>query len=153
MAKKNSRAGGKIVIAAQAIACAIATIAPLGAVWGASTDFAPKSYLGTADPNMVWEILMAGVVVSSFLAAVVLWVHSAFRKVKRLQSRRNAFVSSALNQLSHGAVMTDAQNRIVFCNDRYLEIYGLARSDISRNMTGPELLEMRRERGVLDVSV
>jgi diguanylate cyclase (GGDEF)-like protein/PAS domain S-box-containing protein len=153
MAKKNSRAGGKIVIAAQAIACAIATIAPLGAVSGASTDFAPKSYLGTADPNMVWEILMAGVVVSSFLAAVVLWVHSAFRKVKRLQSRRNAFVSSALNQLSHGAVMTDAQNRIVFCNDRYLEIYGLARSDISRNMTGPELLEMRRERGVLDVSV
>src|SRR6476660_7996916 len=59
----------------------------------------------------------------------------------------------ALNQLSHGVVMTDAQNRIVFCNDRYLEIYGLARSDISGNMTGPELLEMRRKRGVLDVSV
>src|SRR6266481_236938 len=153
MAKKNSRAGGKIVIAAQAIACAIATIAPLGAVWGASTDFAPKSYLGTADPNMVWEILIAGLVVSSFLAAVALWFHSAFRKVKRLQSRRNAFVSSALNQLSHGVVMTDPQNRIVLCNDRYLEIYGLARSDISRNMTGPELLEMRRKRGVLDVSV
>src|SRR6478609_2504007 len=59
----------------------------------------------------------------------------------------------ALNQLSHSVVMTDAQNRIVFCNDRYLEIYGLARSDISGNMTGPELLEMRRRRGVLDVSV
>ena len=49
--------------------------------------------------------------------------------------------------------MTDAQKRIVFCNDRYLEIYGLARSDIPRNMTGPELLELRRERGVLDVSL
>jgi PAS domain-containing protein len=45
------------------------------------------------------------------------------------------------------------RNRIVFCNDRYLEIYGLARSDISGNMTGPELLEMRRQRGVLDVSI
>src|SRR5258707_3391163 len=153
MADKNWRAGGKNLIPAQVIACVIATIAPFGAAWGLSNNFAATSYLGTADPNMVWEILMAGVVVSSFLAAVVLWVHSAFRKVKRLQSRRNAFVSSALNQLSHGAVMTDAQNRIVFCNDRYLEIYGLARSDISRNMTGPELLEMRRERGVLDVSV
>ena len=41
----------------------------------------------------------------------------------------------------------------MFCNDRYLEIYGLARSDIAPNMTGPELLAMRRERGVLDVSV
>src|SRR6476660_2433070 len=59
----------------------------------------------------------------------------------------------ALNQLSHGVVMTDAQNRIVFCNDRYLEIYGLARPDISGNMTGAELLELRRRRGVLDVSV
>src|SRR5258707_3064709 len=49
--------------------------------------------------------------------------------------------------------MTDAQKRIVFCNDRYLEIYGLARSDISADMTGPELLEMRRKRGVLDISV
>ena len=41
----------------------------------------------------------------------------------------------------------------MFCNDRYLEIYGLARSDIPPNMTGPELLELRRERGMLDISV
>ena len=41
----------------------------------------------------------------------------------------------------------------MYCNDRYLEIYGLARSDVPSGMTGPELLEMRRKRGVLDVSV
>ena len=88
-----------------------------------------------------------------FFAAVGLWILSALRKVKRSQLRRNAFVSSALNNLSQGVVMTDSQKRIVFCNDRYLEIYGLARSDVPRNMTGPELLELRRKRGVLDVSV
>ena len=49
--------------------------------------------------------------------------------------------------------MTDAQQRIIFGNDRYLEIYGLGASDIPRNMTGPELLELRRKRGALDVSV
>ena len=70
-----------------------------------------------------------------------------------MQLRRNAFVSSALNHLNQGVVMIDAQRRIVFCNDRYLEIYGLSRSDVPRNMTGPELLEMRRRRGLLDVSV
>src|SRR6478736_1630945 len=43
---------------------------------------------------MVWEMLIAGVVVFAFLAAVALWVHSALRKVRRLQLRRNAFVSS-----------------------------------------------------------
>ena len=58
-----------------------------------------------------------------------------------------------LNNLNQGVVMTDPQNQIIFCNDRYLEIYGLARSDVPRDMTGPELLEMRLKRGVLDVSV
>src|ERR1700687_316508 len=153
MADKNWQAGGKILIPAQAVVCLIATVAPFGAAWGLSDNFAPASYVGSADPRMVWEILIGGIVVCSFLAAVVLWVLSAFRRVKRLQLRRNAFVSSALNNLSHGVVMTDSQKRIVFCNDRYLEIYGLARSDIPRNMTGPELLELRRNRGILDVSV
>ena len=133
--------------------CLLAAIAPFEAARAVSDNFAPTSYVGSADPNFVWEMLIGGIVVSSFLAAVALWVLSALRKVKRSQLRRNAFVSSALNNLSQGVVMTDAQKRIVFCNDRYLEIYGLTRSDIPGNMTGPELLELRRERGVLDVSV
>ena len=104
----------------------------------------------TLDPSMIWEMLIGGIVVCSFLAAVGLWIDSALRRLKRSQLRRSAFVSSALNNLSQGVVMTDARERIVFCNDRYLEIYGLARADISRKMTGPELLELRRQRGVLD---
>ena len=90
---------------------------------------------------------------ASFLGAIGIWVLAALRKAKRMQLRRNVFVSSALNHLNQGVVMIDAQRRIVFCNDRYLDIYGLARSDVPRNMTGPELLEMRRRRGQLDVSV
>src|ERR1700692_1615846 len=153
MADKNWQAGGKISIPAQAGVCLLAIFAPLGAAWGVSDNFAPTSYVGSADPNMVWEVLIGGIVASSFLAAIALWILSALRKVKRSQLRRNAFVRSALNNLTQGVVMTDPQRRIVFCNDRYLEIYGLVRSDISKNMTGPELLEMRRQRGVLDVSV
>jgi PAS domain-containing protein len=153
MADKNWQAGGKILIPARAVVSLIATVASFGTAWGLSDNFAPSSYVGSADPNTVWEILIGGIVVCSFLAAVALWVLSALRRVKRSQLRRNAFVSSALNNLSHGVVMTDQQRRVVFCNDRYLEIYGLTRSDIPRNMTGPELLELRRKRGILDVSV
>jgi diguanylate cyclase (GGDEF)-like protein/PAS domain S-box-containing protein len=153
MADKNWQAGGKILIPARALVCLIATVASFGAAWGLSDNFAPTNYVGSADPNTVWEMLIGGIVVCSFLAAVVLSVLSALRKVQRSQLRGNAFVRSALNNLSHGVVMTDQQKRIVFCNDRYLEIYGLTRSDIPRNMTGPELLELRRKRGILDVSV
>jgi diguanylate cyclase (GGDEF)-like protein/PAS domain S-box-containing protein len=156
MAGKNWQAGGKNLIPAQAVLCLLATIAPSGVAWAVSDGLAPMNYvgnyLGAGDPDMVWEVLIGGVVVCSFLAAVALWIFSALHRVKRSQLRRNAFVSSALNNLSHGVVMTDPQKRIVFCNDRYLEIYGLVRSDIPRHMTGPELLELRRQRGLLDVS-
>src|SRR5205814_3391301 len=60
--------------------------------------------------------------------------------------------SSALNHLNQGVVMTDPKQRIVFCNDRYLEIYRLVRSDLPPTMTGPELLALWRERWGLDVS-
>jgi diguanylate cyclase (GGDEF)-like protein/PAS domain S-box-containing protein len=153
MAGKNWQAGGKILISAQALLCLLAIATPSGAAWGVSEDFAPTSYVGSADPNMVWEVLIGGIVVCSFLAAIALWILAAVRKVKLSQLRRNAFVSSALNNLNQGVVMTDPRKRIVFCNNRYLEIYGLLRSDISLNMTGPELLAMRRARGVLDISV
>src|SRR3982075_2118508 len=153
MADKDWQAGGKNLIPAQAVVCLIAAVAPLGSAHGASGDFSPSSYVGSADPNMIWQMLIAGIAVSSFLAAIALWVLSALRKLKRSQLRRNAFVRSALNNLSHGVVMTDSQHRIVFCNDRYLEIYGLVRSDLAKDMTGPELLELQLKRGVLDVSV
>ena len=151
MADKNWQAGGKILIPARAVGCVIGMLAPCGAAWAVSEKFAPPSYIGSVDPALIWEILIGGIVIASFLAAIALWVHSALRKVRRAQLRRNVFVSSALNNLSQGVVMTDPQRRIVFINDRYLEIYGLTRADVPKSMTGPELLEMRRRRGLLDL--
>jgi diguanylate cyclase (GGDEF)-like protein/PAS domain S-box-containing protein len=153
MAGKNWQAGGKNSIPARALVCLLAILAPLGAASAVSGNFAPSSYIGAVDPNMIWEMLIGAVVVSSFLGAVGLWILSALRRIKHSQLRRNAFISSALNNLSQGVVMTDPRQRIVFCNDRYLEIYGLVRSDLHRDMTGLQLLELRLERGVLDCSI
>ncbi|MTV15984.1 MULTISPECIES: EAL domain-containing protein [Bradyrhizobium] len=152
MAGRKVQAGGKNSIPARAVLCLIAAVAPCAAARAGTGAFAPSSYLGSLDPGVVWELLIGSVVVASFFGAVGLWILSALRKAKRAQLRRNAFVSSALNHLNQGVVMTDAQERIVFCNDRYLDIYGLSRADIRRNMTGTELLELRRDRGVLDLS-
>ncbi len=153
MAGKNWQAGGKISIPARALVCLLGILAPFDPALGVSDNFAPASYVGSADPNTVWEMLIGGIVVCSFLAAIALWILSALRKVQRSQLRRNAFVRSALNNLNQGVVMTDSQKRVVFCNDRYLEIYGLARSDISKDMTGLGLLQLRQRRGVLNISI
>src|SRR3954464_10277600 len=150
MASKNWQAGGRILGSALAPACLLAM--PFSPCWAASGDFAPPSYIGSMDPHFIWELLIGGIAAVSFLAAVALWVMSALRNGRRSQLRRNAFISSALNNLSQGVVITDAQQRIVFCNDRYLKIYGMTRADIRKDMTGPELLALRRKLGVLDVS-
>ena len=118
MADKDWQAGDKILIPAQAVVCLIAAVAPSGAAWAVSESFSPPSYAGWADPSLIWEMLIGGIVICSFLAAIALWIFSALRKAQRAQLRRNAFVSSALNNLNQGVVMKDPQQRIVFCNDR-----------------------------------
>ena len=151
MAGKNWQAGSKNVLATVFV-CLVASALLLADAPAASGGFAPASYIGALDPTMIWEILIGGIVVAAFLGAIAIWVASALRRAKRSQLRRNVFISSALDHLNQGVVMTDPRGRVVFCNDQYLQIYGLVRSDVPRNMTGPELLEMRRKKGVLDVS-
>ena len=104
---------------------------------------------GNAHRTMIWQMLIGGFVVFAFLGSIILWVMTALRKARHASIRRSAFVGSALNNLSQGIVMADARDRIVFCNDRYLEIYGLARSAIHDRMTGRQIIELRAKTGSL----
>src|SRR5215471_13159463 len=150
MTGKNWQAGSKNSLAI-AVACLVVSALPMPAL-AASGGFRPASYVGSLDPNVIWEALISGIVIASFIGAVAIWAVSALRRVKRLRLRRNAFISTALNHLNQGVVMTDPRGRVIFCNDQYLQIYGLARTDVPRNMTGHDLLEMRRRKGVLQAS-
>lgn len=151
MAEKNWHVGSTLPIAVQAVMCLAGAVAPAPA-FALSDGFAVPGDLTKLDPNVIWEALIAGIVACAFLVATALWIHSSLRRTRRLQLRRNAFISSAMNNLNQGVVMTDAQRRVIFCNDRYLEIYGLTRSDVRPGMNGRELLELRRKRGVLGAS-
>lgn len=151
MAEKNWHVGSTLPIAVQAVMCLAGAVAPAPA-FALSDGFAVPGDLTKLDPNVIWEALIAGIVACAFLVATALWIHSSLRQTRRLQLRRNAFISSAMNNLNQGVVMTDAQRRVIFCNDRYLEIYGLTRSDVRPGMNGRELLELRRKRGVLGAS-
>ena len=154
MADANWQAGGRNSIPALALACLVAIAAPCGSAWGApqSGDFAPASYIGALDPNQLWELLLGGIAVVSFLTALGLWTLSALRGAKHAKLRRSAFISSALNNLNQGVMITNAQSRVVFCNDRFLEMYGFSRADISSDMTGNDLVELRRARGLMTLT-
>ncbi|MGP9813858.1 sensor domain-containing protein [Rhodopseudomonas sp. NSM] len=118
----------------------------------AASGFQPNSYIGGFEPELIWELLIGGLVLASFTSAIALWATALLRKQRRIQRRRNMLVDSVLNKLQQGVVIVDARNRVVFCNDRYLEMYGLQRSDAPHGIAGSALLALRRARGTLDVS-
>jgi diguanylate cyclase (GGDEF)-like protein/PAS domain S-box-containing protein len=48
-----------------------------------------------------------------------------------------------LNNMAHGVLMFDTQARLIFCNDRYVEMYGLAPDRVRPGVTLRELLQHR----------
>ena len=60
MADKDGQAGGKILIPAQAVVCLIAAVAPSATAWAVSESFSPASHVGSADPSLIWEMLIGG---------------------------------------------------------------------------------------------
>jgi diguanylate cyclase (GGDEF)-like protein/PAS domain S-box-containing protein len=151
MTDQKWRVGGRALISPQAVLCLVACAWPFKAAHADVGNVAP-SYLGALEANVLWQALIAGIVVSSFFVAVAIWIHSALSSLKRSELRKSTFITSALNHLNQGVVMFDRHSQMVYCNDRYLELYGLSRSDLRNDMTGRELLELRRRRGTLDVS-
>jgi hypothetical protein len=77
MTDKNWQAGSGNLIPPTAVVCLVLIAVPLASAWGASGSFAPASYVGSLDPNTIWELLIGGIVVASFLGAVGIWVNSA----------------------------------------------------------------------------
>ncbi|CCE00394.1 putative diguanylate cyclase (GGDEF)/phosphodiesterase (EAL) with PAS domains precursor [Bradyrhizobium sp. STM 3809] len=139
-------------VAAWMAATAVMMAALSTPAW-ATADVSPSSSIGSVEPDVLWKVVIGGIVVCAFLASVLIWIHSALRRTKRAQLRRNAFISSALNNLSQGLMMTDASNRVVFYNRRFLEIYGMSRADIPPGCTGRDLVELRRQRGLLKLTI
>src|SRR5262245_45502606 len=53
----------------------------------------------------------------------------------------------ALNNMSHGLVMFDASSRIVVCNSRFIEMYGISRDVVKPGLPLLDLLKHRKECG------
>ncbi|HZL31402.1 MAG TPA: PAS-domain containing protein [Pseudolabrys sp.] len=85
-------------------------------------------------------MLLAGLALAGFLFVVAL---------QRRQSAQNRQLSAALDNMSQGLNMFDAQGRITLLNRRYLEMYGLSPDIIKPGVTLRQLIAHRIETGIL----
>lgn len=58
-------------------------------------------------------------------------------------------LATVLNNMTQGVVVFDAAQRMIVCNDRYLEMYGLSRDVIKPGMSLNEILHCRKRSGSL----
>jgi diguanylate cyclase (GGDEF)-like protein len=56
-------------------------------------------------------------------------------------------LSTAIGNMSQGLLMFDAEGRLLMCNDRYIEMYRLARDVVKPGCTFDQLLEIRKANG------
>ena len=61
--------------------------------------------------------------------------------------RANETVDAALNNMSQGLVMFESSSRLIFCNQRYIEMYGLSPEIVRPGCTLREIVERRAATG------
>ncbi|MBI3435628.1 MAG: EAL domain-containing protein [Proteobacteria bacterium] len=65
------------------------------------------------------------------------------RRLRAIYRRQRMRLTEAVDNMGHGLVMFDARGRLVTCNTRYLEMYGLSRDIVRHGCTLHELIALR----------
>ncbi|MBX9774346.1 MAG: PAS-domain containing protein [Xanthobacteraceae bacterium] len=106
---------------------------------------------GLIDPARVLEWAasapptLAALAISA-AAAMLLFTVAALLAMSRTV-RRNRRISAALDNMTQGLCMFDGEARLILCNERYLEMYGLTRQQAYPGVQLRELLQSRKRGG------
>src|SRR5262247_1953190 len=65
--------------------------------------------------------------------------------------RQNVRLTTAMNNMSQALLMFDGGSRVLLCNDRYVQMYGLSRTVVKPGATLEELIRHRVQTGGLRV--
>jgi diguanylate cyclase (GGDEF)-like protein len=86
--------------------------------------------------------------IGQMINAVVSYRDNLQQQKEELHTQNMRF-DTALNNMSQGLAMFDAQQRLVVCNDQYLAIYGWSEEFVQPGKTLQEILEDRVRSGLL----
>lgn len=89
--------------------------------------------------------LLAVAVASAAMAILGMSLVGAF--ADRLLENKSRLLATALNSMTQGVVMFDAGGRLVFRNERYVEMYGLPREIVKPGCTMEDIVRNRMATG------
>jgi NO-binding membrane sensor protein with MHYT domain len=83
------------------------------------------------------------------IAIAILGISLVIAFADRRLDDRSLLLATALNNMTQGVVMFDAAERLVICNDRYLDMYNLSRSVVKPGCTLLTIVQQRAASGSL----
>ena len=101
----------------------------------------------TASHTAGWVVLLCGLLLSAALAAYIWGTGRSNRQL----STQNELTDAAINNMVQGFLMFDSAERIIICNDRYIEMYGLSRDIVKPGCSFLTLLKHRAATGLLNL--
>ena len=107
-----------------------------------------RSGRGTRRPSSPRSRL-AGLSIGGF---ILLIVHRLMQGIRRSRERvrgQKLQLDIALNNMSQGLLLCDAQDRVILCNKRYMEIYGVPADMVARGSTRWELIKHHFATGLM----
>src|SRR3954466_3684213 len=90
--------------------------------------------------DLDWVLIAAPTIVA---LGALLVVYRAYRRLRD----QNTQLGFALDNMTQGLCMFDSATRLIICNERYRDMYGLTRELACPGRTLRELLEYRRQTG------
>jgi PAS domain S-box-containing protein len=92
---------------------------------------------------------IAAASIGAFVFFIILGMLRGVRRSRARLQEQKWKLDTALNNMSQGLLMCDSQERVVLCNRRYMEIYGIPESMIARGCLRRELIEHHYAAGIL----
>jgi diguanylate cyclase (GGDEF)-like protein/PAS domain S-box-containing protein len=111
-----------------------------------------------ADWRAQTRLMVAGAVLSALVIAFILFLIVAQVKRQNRQSQQQLEsekhrLDSALNNMTQGLVLYDAAARMVICNQRYLDMFGLPADVVKPGCHFFDVIRSRKETGSFDGDV
>jgi diguanylate cyclase (GGDEF)-like protein/PAS domain S-box-containing protein len=111
-----------------------------------------------ADWRAQTRVLIAAAVMSALVIALILFliIRQMTRQNRESQQRLESEklrLDTALNNMTQGLVLYDASARVVICNQRYIDMYGLSTEVVKPGCRFYDLIRYRKETGSFDGDV
>ena len=120
---------------------ATTTVASALANWRAQTTF------------LIAAAVLSALVIAVILSLIVRQLSRQHRSSRERLALEKLRLDTAVDNMNHGLLLFDSSHRIVICNQRYLEIYGLSPDVVKPGCSFRDLITHRKESGSLQGDV